>query len=89
MAVRVCVYIKNMREPVRVAMCEIKKQTLSHTYKNKKDYPRTSKGYALLCIYTEKNRCNAYSFDFLRLPTIHARGELGFRYVRIPFHIFL
>jgi len=25
--VRVCVYIKNMREPVRVAMCEIKKQT--------------------------------------------------------------
>ena len=86
---RVCVYIKNMRVAVRVAMCEIKKQTLSHTYKNKKDYPRRSKGYALLCIYTEKNRCYAYSFGFLRSPAIHVRGELGLVVYDIPPHIFL
>ena len=80
-AVRGCVcvwYLKIRRVAVRVAMCEIKKQTSWSTRNNKKNTPtpRINKGYAIL--WREKIRLAPHFLSFCGIFCVSEGGKWSF-----------
>ena len=90
-----CVWIYRVAtcEPMRGLCAYIKtkpkKQTLSHTRKNKKEFTHMCKGYTIPLYIQGKKPFNCYTFEFLRWSGRCVWGKLHSLIYDIPLHIFL